>query len=111
MKKTIFIEILLLIVLVSTILLNVFAWRIVYNFSRFEDATDVVIEYSLCGTFAIISTFCNVAVMIIVAISNLHAFKPLIDKIANDRDDRKAIRKQNRIIKLQTKLDELKKDV
>ena len=129
MKRTIIIEILLLFVLAvllaCTIKLFVYindlkeemeAYGLTSGFGyavysgRISTATSYVIP-----TF--IAAIATAVAMVLVAVFNLPAFKPLVDEMKARKEQRAAakaelaeVAKQQRIEKLQAELDELKKD-
>lgn len=134
MKRTIFIESILLFVLIMVILFTIKFFNQVYicldnlnALSHMGSDNDVakliamtnknLVNWSLYGAFAIVTAIATLIVMVIIAIKDFPVFKPIVDKLNTKRDVRKeqraeraAIAKQDRIAKLQAELDELKKD-
>lgn len=128
MKKTFCIEVLLLFVFIVLIaccasyfiivannlaVINVYKQ---HNENYLEVLTGVYI-YSILGTFSILAILADLAAMIIIAIKDFPAFKPLADKLNARKEQRQQAKdekaeadKQAKIERLQAELGELKKD-
>lgn len=138
MKKTIVIEILLLFVVAWLIPImiyhaeNIEMYRTLISIYK-ENPDAFSYESTLAHTiqnlntqiiyfvFTLLAALATLAAMILVALKDFPVFKPLLDKLAAKRADRKqandtakaekaAADKQARIERLQSELDELKKD-
>lgn len=139
MKKTIIIEILCLIafciILACAIKFLSYAHEVSLNIielqkelvydSSYERIIDSVKEYRTValsyGIPALLAALATLAAMVLIALKDFPVFKPMLDKLAAKRADRKqandtakaekaAAEKQARIERLQSELDALKKD-
>lgn len=114
MKRAIVIEILLLFVLGVLILGDIALWDMTIRriYIGIYDPQFLKGAY-ICLFYCIIislGTIADIAAIVLVTLKELPAFKPLIDKLKLSKEERKQIKKQARIEKLQDELDELKKD-
>lgn len=126
MKRTIVIEILLLFTVIVHLTLGIWCIKVSYlNFQHIhgvpaEIASDLLsgaYKYLIRGIFALLAALATLAAMILIALKDFPVFKPMLDKLAAKRDMRKQAKaekavadKQARIERLQSELDELKKD-
>lgn len=118
MKRAIVIEILLLFVLGVLILGDIALWDMTIRriYIGIYDPQFLKGAY-ICLFYCIIislGTIADIAAIVLVALNEYPAFKPLIDKLKGklkfSKKERKQAKKQTRIEKLQDELDELKKD-
>ncbi len=130
MKRTIFVEILLLLVLAVLLAIGIAHWQSVsswlnlyfedfhndYTWNEFvkEFAFDKTLTYSI---FTLVATIADLVAIILIAIKDFPVFKPLLDKLAANKERRtqaKAERaeadKQAKIKALEAELEELKND-
>lgn len=137
MKKTIIVEIAIMVTLTIAIIFAVEYWKYVSNLidalTRFKEQYNSTNYFSyypdlnyynsaikhnvIYGILALLAALATLTAMIIIAIKDFPCFKPLVDKLQAKRAARKQahaeqeqIRKQERIAELQSELDALKKD-
>ncbi len=109
MKRAIVIEVLLLFVLVVLILGCIGFWDMTIRSFYYNELIKAFFYLPSCILISL-ATIADIAVIVLVTLKELPAFKPLIDKLKLSKEERKQIKKQARIEKLQDELDELKKD-
>ena len=133
MKRTIIIEIILLIALSISIYFVYYFFNSVYNLKETIDiySTQTGYDYSeviqqlnesikinsIYGTLTIVSSLANTAVITLIAIKDFPAFQPLRDKLSARKQARQQAKaekaeekKQETIKALEDYLDELKKE-
>ena len=124
MKRTLFIEILLVLIFSLLIALNIYLWRDATTFKKvldtFSDPEPYIKSCNIRFTYsvlALIANFSTFLAMILVAIKDLPVFQPLRDKFAMRKSarlqakaEKSKAEKQARIEQLQAELEELKRD-
>lgn len=137
MKKTIIVETALIVILAISITFAVEYWGLTsklidelkifknnFNpsnyFSYYPELNyyhNTIKHNAIYGSLSLIAAFATLAAMVLIALKDFPVFKPMLDKLTAKRADRKqakaekaAADKQARIERLQSELDELKKD-
>lgn len=123
MKRTVFIEIILIISTIIAIITSTILFRNAFYYynewvvfaGQFDNTTmnEIYSLYNFHITYAILAIFgalCTIASMVMLAIKDFPVFAPMIERRKKKKAERKERHKKKRITELEKQLNELKKD-